>query len=800
MWKHYVQLTLRQFARYKAASFINISGLAVGLTACLLIFLYVRNELSYDRHNPNADRIYRINADMTLSGKTERLARSSYNLAPVLKSSYPEVEEVVRVAPAGKQTLWRDEQVYQLEKVFFADAGFFNVFNYDFVEGNPAKALQNPFSIALTDESARLIFGTDRGVTGKSLRFAQNTYTVTAVFQGRTNQSHLPVNALLSMNSRPKALTDQLEADWFYMVQSNYVLLREAAHGKTLQAKLDGLKKQHVTPWLKSEAIEGDLRFIPQPLTDIHLSNEFLYDSASELGNASYLYIFSVVAVLILLIGCINYINLATAQATRRAKEVGIRKSIGGSRGQLFRQFMGESVAVCLLAVGLAVLLTAVLLKPFNMLTGKSFGLDVARDAAFLGFLLLVIVGVSLTAGAYPALVISRFNPVLVLKGDKMPQGGGSLLRQVLVVTQFCISVVLIVGTLLVYSQMQYMRNRSLGFNKEQVLVVKVPVADSTVTGRLQQIRDELLANPRVAGVAGSNVLPGEGTGNLLFYLSQNGKTVQLGRNFLLVDEHFLDLMQIPVVQGRNFSRVFPTDKKEAFILNQAAARSFGWENPLGEKLMNGLGYDGKVVGVIRDFNYQSLHNPIEPLILMLHQGTPQNLLIRIRPENIAETIRFVEKKWKQISTRYPMEYVFLDDSFNRNYVAEEKMLTVFTYFSALTILIACLGLFGLATFTAEQRTKEIGIRKVMGASVGSIVLLLSGDFLKLVALAFVIAVPVAWYAMDRWLQDFAYRVNIGWWVFVLAGTLALLVALLTVSFQSIKAALANPVKSLRNE
>jgi putative ABC transport system permease protein len=797
MFQNYFKIALRSIMRQKGYSFITILGLTVGISSCLLVWLFISNELSYDKQHSKLDRLYRVTSKMTLSGQTTAMARSSWMISPTLKKDYPEIEEAVHLVPMQKQTAWYGEKVFQFEKTWFTEAGFFKMFDYSFLEGNPATALVEPYSVVITDEVAQKYFGTTQGVLGKMLQFSKLPYKITGVVKNVPNSSHLVWEMLLSSNSMPKPFVSQLEHDWFYMAQFNYILFKDASKRAGFEAKLEQVHEKYIIPFLRAEQVQGNVTYSLQAVSDIHFDTSLQFDSA-EITNKSYLTILSLVGIFLLIVACINYMNLATARSMKRAKDVAVRKTIGAERIHLIWQFIGESVILTTIAVVLAVALAEVMLPMFNALTGKS--LVIALTPQFLLLLVGLILFVGVAAGSYPALYLSGFQPVDVMKSIRAPKGSAAMVRRTLVVLQFSISVALIIATGVVYLQMRFMKDKDLGFTKEQTLVLKVPTQDSTVTQRLQLIKNEFLQNPSITKVAGTSSVPGTPFGQLLHFVQNGSAKEERPLNTMVVDEDLLSMLEIKVLKGRGFAKEFPSDKERGFIVNEAAVRSFGWKNPLGMSIENGMGYSGEIIGVVKDFNFTSLHSPIEPLVILHTQQTPAFLMLKVRPENIAGTVAFVEERWRKFSTRYPMEYYFLDDHFNKQYRAEERLQTVFIYFASVTVLIACFGLFGLAAYSAEQRMKEIGIRKVLGASSASIITLLSRDFLKLVGIAIVVATPLAYWLSGKWLQDFAYRVELGVGVFAAAGALAVAIAFITVAGQAWRAARQNPVTSLRSE
>ncbi|MDQ4139337.1 MAG: ABC transporter permease [Bacteroidota bacterium] len=797
MLKNYFKIAWRNLLRNKAYSAINIAGLATGISACILIFFYVKHELTYEQDFDKYDRIYRVVTDINLQGQQDKFARSPAPLAAAMQKDYPEIEKVARLLPIGKQTVWLEDKAYNEEDLFFADSTFFDIFSYEFLVGNPQTALQNAQTVVISDRLAEKYFGSVDDAVGQVLQFSNNAYVITGVFKD-TQHSHIKANLFLAERTLKYDDTDSTNYSWFAMNWFTYILLPEPEQEGSFQQKLDRLYNQKVAPWTEKYNVSAQLKFSLQPISVIHLTPDRTYD-ISPAGNKSYVYIFGLVAVFILLIACINYMNLATARSSKRAREVGLRKVVGAHRSQLIWQFVGESVLITLMAILLAVASVEIMLPFFNTLTGKNFTHASFTEVSFIGTLILIVLFVGLIAGSYPAFFLSKFKPAEVLKTDKNPRSN-AFFRKGLVVVQFTISLILISGTVIVYRQMQFLKNSELGFQKEQLLVIEVPLGDSTLTSSLPEVKEKLLRQPDIEKVSTSVQIPGERTSRALVQVEEKNQVIEKTMAAMFVDHDFLDLMGIKLIKGRNFLKDSPADVKGAYIINEAAAHELGWTDPVGKKLVMGDYDSSTVVGLVKDFHYTSLHHKIEPLIIALSPTPPAYLLVRLKPDHLPRTVRTVESIWKTFDPKHPMEYFFLDDNFAKQYRSEEKMLTVFGYFALLTILIACLGLFGLTSFTAEQRTKEIGIRKVLGSSVTDIVILLSKDFALLVLIAIILACPVAWYSMHYWLQDFAYQLPIKWWVFGLAGVAALVIAMLTVSFQAAKAAWLNPVKALRSE
>jgi len=798
MIKNYLTIALRNINRNKIGSLINIFGLAVGISSCIFIFLFVRNELGYDKKNPAGDRIYRVDTRVTLTGQTDNVALSSFMLAPILKANYPEIETAIRLMPIYRQTIWLPGQVFQVDNVFMTDPDFFKIFNYQFISGDAKTALAEPYTIVLTEESAQLMFGTTEHVLGRMLKFARSSYKVTGVIKAPKNQSHINLGALISITSLAKPFEQTLTLDWMHLAQATYILFKNKEDAAHFEPKFRTFEDKYIKPFLTQYKVQGKMSFSLEPMPGIHLSHPAQHFDYADIGNRSYIYIFSMVAIFILLIACINYMNLATARSTKRAKEVGIRKTAGATRTQLVQQFISESVLITLVSVVIALCINELLLPFFNQLIDKSLTLSLT-DPGLLAFIISVVLFVGVISGLYPAFYLSRFQPIQVLKTNNVPKSGSVRLRKVLVVVQFSISIVLIIGTLVVYQQIHYIKNKDIGFSKDHVYVLNVPTADSSFRDKFQDLKNELLQNNHVLKIAGSEAIPGLNRSSTLQFVEHDQIKEERLMSNMVVDYDFLSMLNIPTVMGRAFSKDFPSDDTAALMVNETAVREFGWKDPLNIKIQNAFGR-GKIIGVVKDFNVASLHEPIEPLLLSVSRRIPFFLLVKVKPDDLPSTVNFIETKWKMFSKKYPMDAYFLDDNFNKQYRGDEKMLTIFAWFSALTIIIACMGLLALTSFTMEQRTKEIGIRKVMGASTYNIVALLTGDFMKLVLIALVIAAPIAWFAMDKWLQDFAYRIEVSIWVVLLAALVSFLVALLTVGYQAIKAAQQNPAVSIKYE
>jgi putative ABC transport system permease protein len=745
MLKNYFKIAWRNLHRNKIYSAINILGLATGISACILIFLFVQDELTYERHFGKADRMVRVVSEIRMQDQLDKYAYTPFKLAQTIRDNYPEVEEVTKILPVSKQTIWIGDKAFNQENLFFADSNFFKIFDYTFLQGNPETALKAPKTIVITEDLAVKFFGSAAGAMGKTLQFSKNPHQVTGVISN-PRHSHLQAEGFLSAITLGKGTTEinavTTVTNWLALNWFTYVLLKDKNQAKALQQQLFTLSRRTINPWIKENELTASQTFYLQPVRDIHLNPEWK-DQLAAYGQKAYVYIFSFVAAFLLLIACINYMNLATARSAKRAREVGLRKVVGAYRSQIIRQFIGESILITLLALLLALALLEILLPHFNALTNKNFSYTYFTQGSFGLVLLAILLVVGLVAGSYPAFFLSAFKPVEVLKSSKNPSGGNALFRRFLVVLQFTISLILIIGTLVVFSQMQFLKKSNLGFEKEQIFVIDIPAGDTTLIRRLPQLKQELLNYPAVEKVANVATIPG-GTISDLITLIQKEEEQEEGTSFVLAGDYdFLDLLQIPVVKGRNFSRDISTDPKGGVLVNQAMVKKMGWRDPIDKKVLFG-DWDARVIGVVNDFHYTSLRTAIEPLIIALAPSSPGYLLVRVNAANLPATMQFMQARWKSFDPKHPMEYFFLDAFFDKQYRTEEKMLTIFGYFAALTIIIACLGLFGLTSFTAEQRTREIGIRKVLGSSVIDIIMLLSKDFALLVIIAILLATPIA--------------------------------------------------------
>jgi putative ABC transport system permease protein len=807
MIKNYFKTALRNLVKNKFYTSINIIGLAVGIATCLLILLYVVDELSYDRYNVNAGRIFRINNEVKFGDNHFDLAVAPAMMGPTMVTEFPQVEQATRIRWYGSFLVKKGNENLCEDKVAYGDSTLFQVFTLPMVQGDTKTALKDPHSLVITESIAKKYFNST-DVVGKTMLINDTgNYRITGVIKDIPVQSHFTFNFFVAMTENPDSRNDSwLSENW-----NTYILLRQNADVKKLEPQLNALMDRYVGPQLKGvthmtldefHKTGGYVRASLTPLTDIHLHS----NKTGELygnGNIQYVYIFSAIALFILLIACVNFMNLSTARSSNRAKEVGVRKVLGSLRKNLIRQFLTESVLISFIALVFAVAIAGLMLPYFNQLSGKSILVSrLFRPIMLLSLIMLMLV-VGLLAGSYPAFFLSAFQPIDVLKGKLAAGFKRSWLRNALVVFQFFISIVLIIGTVVIYNQLNYIRTKDIGFSRNQVLVINNADAlrDQATTFRNELLQITGVQNATVTGYLPTNY---DRSNDAFFTSTALDPKSAMSMQKWEVDENYIPTLGMKLLQGRNFSPQFPTDSS-GIIINEAAAKFLATKDILNKKLYNLQDINTKklneyhIIGVIKNFNFSSLRDVITPLALRLGKDNG-NISVRVNTSDIPAVISQIKSKWQLMAFGKPFDYSFMDDQFNNLYAAEQKTGQIIIMFATLAIIIACLGLFGLVTYASEQRTKEIGIRKVLGANVSNIVIMIARDFLKLVVIASLVAFPVAWWAMNKWLQDFYYRVNISWWIFLGAGLLAVIVALVTISFHAIKAAIANPAKSLRTE
>jgi len=808
MIKNYFKIAFRNLMRGRFISFINLFGLTIGITCCLLILAYIINELSFDKYNKNAKEIYRV----TRSFNNPETGAVNLNLStiappfgPLLQQDFPAIKKITRLLDNSPAPLKYGDKLFNEPNVFFADENIFDVFDVNLVKGDPKKALNDPFTVMLTEDAAQKYFGKEDAIDKLIKLDNRFDLRVTAVYKAFPANAHVHPGMMISFSTlKDSAIYGEqgLRTNFGNNAFFTYLLLPKGFNAATLEAQFPAFLNKNMPQRMSKYKPSQGTALALQKLTDIHLRSHTDFE-AEENGDINRVYIFSAIALFILFIACINYMNLSTARSALRAKEIGIRKTIGALRKEIIAQFLSESVLTAWIAMILAFVITWLTLPLLSSLSGQQLSINVLLNWKILTAIFFIPFVVGFISGIYPALFMSSFRPVKVLKGLFKAGGSSISFRKVLVTAQFAISIILLISTAIVFKQLNYMQQKSLGFNKDRIITLPYnPVLDD----KFAAFRSDLLANNNIKDAARSSRIP---TGRLLdnmgASISRGDSLVPINADikFVQADENFVTTYGIKMVAGKDFSKNYAADTS-AFLINEAAVKTLGLksnEDAIGKPMGYGQ-RKGNIVGVINDFHFESMHQKITPIILIV-ANSPNSygrISIKLNTANIPAALTFIESTWKKFLPETPYEYDFLDTNFKKLYESEQKQATIFTIFACIAIFIACLGLFGLSAFSITQRIKEIGIRKVLGASTGSIVSLLSGDFLKLVALAAIIAFPIAWYAMDNWLRDFAYRTSISWWIFIAAGIIAASIALFTISFQAIKAALANPVKNLRTE
>jgi len=802
MIKNYIKSAFRSLVKNKGFTAINILGLALGLATCLLIVFYVVDELSYDRFNEKADRIYRVNADLKLGDNEVQYAGTMPPLAKTLINDYPDIENAVRIKKADINIKKGKENIIEND-VIMADAAVFDVFTLPLIYGDKTAALKSPFTVVVS-RSAAIKYFNKINVIGQKLDLPNyGILTITGVIEDMPRQSHFYADFIMSMAS----YKDSDSNHWLENNYNTYVLVRKGADYKKLERSFPQLLRKYSGQEMQSavgmsiddfEKKGSYFKMNLMPLTDIHLHSNRVGELGAN-GTTQYIYIFSAIALFILIIACVNFMNLSTARSANRAREVGVRKVLGSPRKYLVAQFLMESVLVTFAATLIAVIVATLLLPVFNNLADKNIVINLTTLSWLVPALLIGILVIGFLAGAYPAFFLSAFQPVDVLKGKLASGFNAGGLRSFLVVFQFAVSIFLIIGTLVIYTQLKYMQNRNVGYNRGQVLILK----NAWELGKQAKIfKNEVKQMPGVVNATLTGFLPTSQFRNTTTFCkdaTRDPKKTIFPQSWR-IDDDYIKTLDMKIVQGRDFSAGMPTDSN-ALIINETAVRFLGFADPIG-KTLYGENVGQKfytIIGVVKDFNFSSLRENITPVVMMLNKDNG-SLAIRVQPQNMQPLLKKLEARWKELAPAGHFSYSFMDADFEATYRTEQRIGQLFIVFTSLAIVIACLGLFGLAAYAAEQRNKEIGIRKVLGASVANIVTMLSADFIKLVFIAMLIALPLAWYVMYKWLQDFAYRVSIHWWILAIAGIIAIAIAFITISFQSIKAALTNPVKSLRSE
>ena len=806
MIKNYFKVAMRYLFRHKEYTAINILGLAIGIAACLLIMLFVRSEWSYDKFHAKTDRIHRVWLQEIYEGQTFTNTITPLPLAATLQENMPDIEAACRVTNFNTFVQNNTGNRFN-ESINLVDSNFFQVFDFGIAEGDRSNAFSNSNSIIVSKKIAKKYFGNEKAI-GKNLELQlgeeKMLFTVTAITKKVPQESSIQFDMAIPHSNEKYLFSERARTrGWTSVFGETYVVLKPGLSGAATEAKFPALVKKIAGDNYK----EGEYNLHLQPIVDIHL-NKKLPAGNLPISDPSYSYILATIGFLILLIACINFVTLSIGRSTTRAMEVGVRKVMGAERPQLIRQFWGEALLVVMFSLIVAIVFSYLLLKPFNLIVGKE--LVFAFDVFTILFITALVIVVGLIAGIYPAIILSAFAPVKVLKGRLQSGAGIGFFRKALIAGQFVASIMMIIGTFVIGQQLSYLKNKNLGYDKEHVLIVPTNKSRSEGIPLAERFKDELSKDPQIISSATSLYSFSEPGWMNLGY--EDDKKVY--RNFRMnaVDADFVKAMDLKIIAGRNFSKDNPADITNAMIINEALAKEYGWTDAIGKKLPGR--YEHLVVGVVKDFHFESLHNTIKPLAMVIKPDSmirwsadigfalpPQpRISIRLKSGNLQNEVAAIKNAWQKVAGDQDFEYRFLDESLNAMYAKEQRFGTVVSYASALSIFIACMGLFGLATLMVARRTKEIGIRKVLGADVKGLVGLLSKDFAVLVVIASLVSFPIAWWALNKWLQDFAYRISIEWWVFIAAAIAALLVALLTVSFQAIKAAMANPVKSLRTE
>ncbi|HEY4334368.1 MAG TPA: ABC transporter permease [Puia sp.] len=798
MIKNLLTVALRNFKRDAWYSLLNILGLTLGITFSLFLIFYVKDELSYDKYNEKADRIFRISSNIKEADKdTMRWVSTQFPLAPTLKKEYPEVEEAVRFVGEDRKMYRRGEQRIYEDKIFYTDSNVFKIFTYPMLQGNPNTALTEPKSLVLTESVAVKFFGKSSNVVGQTLQDAKgDVFKVTGVVKDVPYNSHFRFNMLISRTTLSKTGQWDDNAGWGSFNYFAYVLVKPNTDPAAFQKKLIPMYDKFMAPIFAKYNVT--MRYVVQPILSIHLHSK-MAGEPEELGSMSYIYIFSAVAFFMLIIACINYMNLTTARSARRAKEIGVRKVTGSTQPQLMAQFLLESMLTALLALLLSIGLVALLLPVFNTLAGKNIAFGTLMEPGTFLILLFIVLFVGFVGGSYPALYLSKFDPIVILKGSLSKGSSNVALRRVLVVTQFTIALIMLICTLVVYAQLSYIRHRDLGFDQNEVVTLPVNT-NNDVHSQIIAFKDAIRKDPHILSVSTSEAIPGQGISFNLFSVQTDKGFVDQGVNVYSVDEQYFKTLGMQIVKGRGFTGL--ADTLHSMVVNQNMVEYFKWKDPIGKRVKFPGDTSGRffeVVGVIKDFNQQSLYNKIAPLLL-LYRPNSYNIQLKLEAKDIQATLAGVQKKWRASFADLPFDYTFLDQSLNSQYEADQKRGKLFTTFSVLTVLITCLGLLGLIAFTTQQRQKEISMRKIMGARLTQLVTLITRNFVALVGISCIIAFPVAYLFMDKWLGLFPYNTGFSVIPYLLAAITVLLITFLTVLYHTLRAALANPSKSLRSE
>ena len=790
MLKNLLKTAFRHILKHYGYSILNILGLTIGITSALFLIIYVSDEVSYDRYNKNADRIYRVSSKITEPDDQFTWIVAQIPFGPQVAKDYPEVQSFVRFIPMNRTLVKYEDKEFNEEEFFYVDSTLFDIFTYKVKKGEVKTALVDPKKIIITEKIAARYFGNADPI-GKTLTAGTNTFEVTGVIEDVPENSHFSFDAVAARNNLPKQL-----GSWGNFGVFTYLLFPENFDIKPFETKIQAMYDAYMKTIFESMKITIEYELVP--LTKIHLYSTNAGEPKPT-GSITYVYIFAIVALFLVLIAAMNYMNLATARSTQRAREVGLRKVVGSRRGPLIIQFISESVAFTLIALILSIIILIILIPSFNMLAGKAFDLHIIHSPVVLLTLLAVVLVVGIFGGSYPAFFLSRFSPVVVLKGEITQGSAGSIFRKILVVIQFAVSVIMIICTLVVFKQINFLKNKDQGF--DQTNVINLQMNDRNTIRKYPLLKESLLENQNIKYVTSTNSPIGEGSGKVIFNVETDQGMTQKGVNFAVVDHDFIDALGIEMAQGREFQLDMPSDTLTGVVVNETFVNRMGWKDPIGKKVELGDANTirARVIGVMKDYHQTGMYNGIESLLLV-YRPLNNIIYIKLTGNEIQPTITFIENKWKEIFPDQPFAYTFLSERFNRQFEADEKRGLIFTLFTILAILIASLGLFGLASYMVEQRTKEIGIRKVFGANEVIILRLVARDFLILVSIGIAIAIPVAYYFMNNWLQNYIYRTSVGIPLLLTAAAITIAITFITIAYKAYQAAVLNPAKSIKTE
>jgi len=789
MIKNLLKSVTRHIRKHYGYSILNILGLTLGITSALFLIIYVSDEISYDRYHENSNRIYRVSSKITETDDQFTWNVAQIPFGPQVVQDYPEVQSFVRFINMPRALYKYEDKEFIEENFYFVDSTLFDIFSYKVLKGEVRSAIKDPDKIVLTETVASRYFGDDDPI-GKTFTAGEDAYEVTGVIEDIPFNSHFRFDAVAARNNLPKQI-----GSWGNFGVFTYLLMPEGVDVDAFETKMQGMYDAHMKTIF--EPLHITIEYIMEPITRIHLYSTNAGEPEPT-GSITYVYIFGIIALFLVLIAAMNYMNLATARSAGRAREVGMRKVVGSRRSTLIAQFLSESVVLTIISLILSIILLIILLPKFNMLAGKSFSLSILYSPVVVISFIGVIIVAGIIGGSYPAFFLSRFSPVTVLKGEITKGSAGSLFRKILVVIQFTISVVMIVCTLIVFRQLNYLKTMDQGFNQDNVLTLQF---NRGMVRKYPVLRQALLENENIRYVTSTNTPVGEGSGKVIFNVETDQGMVQRGVNFAVVDHDFIDALGIRMIEGRDFQQDMPSDTLLAVVVNETLANRLGWQDPIGKKVE--LGDENtlraSVIGMMADYHQTGMYNEIESLMLV-YRELGNIIYVKLSGNNTGQTISFIESKWNEVFPDQPFSYTFLKERFNRQFETDEKRGLIFTMFTILAIFIACLGLFGLASYMVEQRTKEIGIRKVFGADESVIIRLISKDFLILVSISIVIALPVAYYFMNNWLQNYVYRTKIGVMLLILAALLTVVITFITISYKAYQAAIMNPASSIRTE